>query len=145
MSRGVADLDGDGDLDVLSKSYTWEAPRLDVLLARQIGLDRWQRHVIDADKPWRSVFIDAADIDGDARKDIVTGGWWYRNPGDIEQPWERHTIGEPLNNMAAVFDFDGDGDVDVLGTQGKGADANAQFVWAENDSGGSFRAWSIIA
>lgn len=26
----LADLDGDGDLDVLGKPYTWEAPRLDV-------------------------------------------------------------------------------------------------------------------
>ncbi len=28
----LADLDGDGDLDVLGKPYTWEAPRLDVWL-----------------------------------------------------------------------------------------------------------------
>jgi hypothetical protein len=28
----VADLDGDGDLDVLNKPYTWDAPRVDVWL-----------------------------------------------------------------------------------------------------------------
>jgi hypothetical protein len=28
----VADLDGDGDLDILDKPYTWEAPRVDVWL-----------------------------------------------------------------------------------------------------------------
>jgi hypothetical protein len=80
-----------------------------VLLARRTKLDQWHRHVIDGDKPWRSLFIDAADIDGDGRKDIVTGGWWYQNPGDIQQRWPRHTIGEPLHNIAAVFDFDDDG------------------------------------
>jgi hypothetical protein len=141
----VADLDGDGDLDILSKPYTWDAPRIEVLLARRTKLERWQRHVIDVDKPWRSVFIDAADIDGDGRKDIITGGWWYQNPGDIEQPWERHTIGEPLNNMAAVFDFDGDGDLDVLGTQGKGADPDARLVWAANEGGGSFQLSPTVA
>jgi hypothetical protein len=26
----IADLDGDGDLDVLGKPYGWDAPRLDV-------------------------------------------------------------------------------------------------------------------
>jgi len=28
----VADLDGDGDLDILGKPYNWEAPRVDVWL-----------------------------------------------------------------------------------------------------------------
>ena len=28
----IADLDGDGDLDILTKSYTWDTPRLDVWL-----------------------------------------------------------------------------------------------------------------
>ncbi|HUV13976.1 MAG TPA: VCBS repeat-containing protein [Acidobacteriota bacterium] len=28
----VADLDGDGDIDILGKPYTWEAPRLDIWL-----------------------------------------------------------------------------------------------------------------
>ena len=28
----VADLDGDGDLDILGKPYNWEAPRLDIWL-----------------------------------------------------------------------------------------------------------------
>ena len=134
----LADLDGDGDLDILTKPYHRGAPRIDVLLNRHARLDRWQRHVIDADKPWRAVFVAAADLDGDGRQDIVTGGWWYRNPGRADGSWQRQEIGAPLDNMAAVADLDGDGDVDVLGTEGKGADPNAGFVWAENDGHGSF-------
>ncbi len=30
----IADLDGDGDLDLLGKPYTWQAPRLDIWLQR---------------------------------------------------------------------------------------------------------------
>jgi hypothetical protein len=26
----IVDLDGDGDLDILGKPYTWQAPRLDI-------------------------------------------------------------------------------------------------------------------
>lgn len=130
----VADLDGDGDLDILGKPYNWDTPRLDIWLDN----NNWRRHVIDTNKSWQSIFITAADIDGDRHKDIITGAWWYKNPGDSESPWQRSTIGMPLNNMAAVYDFDDDGDVDILGTEGKGSDPNANFVWAQNDGSGSF-------
>jgi hypothetical protein len=135
----LGDLDGDGDIDILGKPYNWETPRLDIWLNTSgLSLDQWERHVIDPEKPWKSLFITAADIDGDGWKDILTGGWWYRNPGDPGGVWTRMTIGSPLNNMAAVFDLDGDGDHDILGTSGKGSDANAQFVWARNDGAGNF-------
>jgi hypothetical protein len=135
----LGDLDGDGDMDILGKPYNWETPRLDIWLnASGLSLDRWERHVIDPEKPWKSLFITAADIDSDGWKDILTGGWWYRNPGDPGGVWTRMTIGSPLNNMAAVFDLDGDGDPDVLGTSGKGSDANAKFVWARNEGAGNF-------
>ena len=84
------------------------------------------------------MFITSADMDNDGYKDIITGGWWYKNPGIKGKNWIRHTIGTPLNNMAAVYDFDGDGDMDVLGTQGKGSDTNATFVWGRNDGSGNF-------
>ncbi|NIW87653.1 MAG: VCBS repeat-containing protein, partial [Thermoplasmata archaeon] len=142
----VGDLDGDGDLDILGKPYNWDTPRVDVWLNGGTGLalDRWQRHVVDADKPWQAVFITSADVDGDEQPDIVTGGWWYENPGSPGGTWTRHTIGSPLNNMAAVYDFDGDGDVDVLGTQGQGAESDPNFVWGRNDGSGTFTILSDI-
>lgn len=141
----VADLDGDGDLDILTKPYQWKAPRVDILLNRRSALDRWQRHVVDADRPWRSIFVTAADIDGDEQNDIVTGGWWYKNPGVVGGAWKRFVIGNPLYNMAAVYDFDGDGDPDILGTQGKGSKPNGQFVWARNEGSGSFSILKNVA
>lgn len=36
----LADLDGDGDLDLLNKPYTWETPRVDVWLNRGAGAPR---------------------------------------------------------------------------------------------------------
>lgn len=145
----VADLDGDGDLDILGKPYDHSTPRLNVWLNNTIGgralhLDRWKRHVIDGGRPWRSVFITAGDMNRDGYVDIVTGAWWYRNPGRADGSWERRTIGAPLNNMAAVYDFDGDGDLDVLGTQGKGADRDPRFVWARHDAGGQFTILSNV-
>ncbi len=141
----VADLDGDGDFDLLIKPYIWSTPCVDVWLSNgtpngnlKMSLDKWQRHVVDSEKPWRSIFVASEDMDGDLKKDIITGGWWYHNPGRPDGKWERHAFGSPLNNMAAVYDFDGDGDQDVLGTEGKGSEANARFVWTRNDGKGVF-------
>ena len=33
----LADLDGDGTIDILSKPYNWDAPRVDVWLQRRSG------------------------------------------------------------------------------------------------------------
>ncbi|MBI4661409.1 MAG: VCBS repeat-containing protein [Verrucomicrobia bacterium] len=149
----LADIGNDGDLDIIGANhgnYGGETPiefweNLSARPAPTLALDRWQRHVIDAAKPWRAVFIAAADLNGDDRKDIVTGGSWYQNPGSAGGPWPRHDLGTGLNNMAAVYDFDGDGDFDVLGTGGKVSDANALFVWARNDGQGDFMILTNIA
>jgi PKD repeat protein len=139
----VADLDNDGDLDILGKPWNWETPQLNIWLNNSEpvctpGQPQWRRHLIDADKPARSIFITAADLNGDNRPDIVTGGWWYQNPGTADGVWTRRPIGAPLNNMALAEDLDGDGDVDILGTEGVGSAANASFVWARNDGAGNF-------
>ena len=147
----LGDLDGDGDLDILGKPYDWETPRIDILLqqgalnpADRLSLDQWRRHVIDADKPWRTLFVSPADVDGDGWQDIITGGWWYRNPGAAGGDWQRREIGSPLRNMALVYDFDGDGDADALGTQGRGSEPNSAFVWARNEGGGQFTLFGNI-
>ena len=143
----LADLDGDGDLDILSKPFRHNCPRLEVFLnnsTRRLALDRWERRVIDPEKPWRSIFIGAADLDGDTRPDIVTGGWWYRNPSGAAAPWERKTIGEPLRNMAALYDFDGDGHIDILGTQGRASEANPNFTLARNDGKGDLSIQDVV-
>jgi hypothetical protein len=101
-------------------------------------MDQWKRHAI-ADLPDRAMFILAADVDGDNRRDLIAGGWWWKNPGNLGGSWKQATIGEPLRNMAVVYDFDSDGDPDVLGTEGVGAAKNTDFVWAENNGKGKFK------
>jgi FG-GAP-like repeat len=109
------------------------------------GTGGWQRHVIDANKPWISVFITSADIDGDGKKDIITGGWWYKNPGRPDGSWTRQVIGSQLNNMAAVYDFDNDAKPDILGTKGQGSAQDSNFVWARNNGNGTFNILNNIS
>ncbi|MEN8006515.1 MAG: FG-GAP-like repeat-containing protein, partial [Candidatus Krumholzibacteriota bacterium] len=139
----VADLDGDGDLDIAGKNHDGAGGALKLELWTndldpKLELDQWQRHVIDPARPWRAVFIDIADIDRDGFEDVVNGAWWYRNPGVPGGSWGRFDLGLPLRNMAAVSDFDRDGDFDILGTQGIPWDHNSQFTWARNDGSGNF-------
>ena len=140
-SMRLVDVDNDGDIDLYGAN--WEGQQIELWENQNCqNLDGWERSVIDPVKPGQSVFIDSADIDGDGQQDIITGGWWYKNPGNPAGIWTRHTIGSPLNNIAAVYDFDGDNDVDILGTQGQapiGSTPNSnQFVWARNNGSGLF-------
>lgn len=102
-----------------------------------LSLDLWQRHVLDDARPDAAVFIAGADLDEDGDTDVVTGAWWYENPGDNAGTWTRSDIGSPLNNLAVVHDFDGDGHLDLLGTEGFGSTANADFAFGHGDGSGA--------
>ena len=146
----VADLDGDGDIDVLGKPYNWDTPRVDIWLSNLNGascepsLDEWQRHVIDGGRPERAIFVLPGDLNGDGLADVVSGAWWYQNPGSPSGSWQRRTIGSPLNNVAAVYDFDNDGDLDIVGTEGVGSAGNDHCVSARNNGSGNFSVLSNI-
>jgi hypothetical protein len=77
--------------------------------------DRWTRYIVGRDSP-SEVGLTAFDVDGDGRIDLVTGGAWYRNSGDLATPFERIVFDEALravHDMAAA-DIDGDGRLDVV-------------------------------
>ncbi|MBI1936260.1 VCBS repeat-containing protein [Candidatus Woesearchaeota archaeon] len=147
----LADIGNDGDIDIVGANWNDAAPDSAIIrmwrndLNSKSTLDSWQRSVADVAKPARAVFIRSADLDSDGKKDLVTGGWWYKNPGTLSGGWTRKTIGAPLNNIAVIYDFDSDGDLDLLGTQGVGSDVNNRFAWARNDGKGNFTVLTNIA
>ena len=143
----VGDIGGDGDMDIYGANWNDSAPNSAVIEMWEndsgpLALDLWERHIVETSLPWQAVFVDGRDLDGDGLPDLVTGGWWYPNPGTLRGTWVRTAIGSPLNNMAAVHDFDLDGDADILGTDGQVS--GQDLWWAQNDGSGSFALLDLI-
>lgn len=152
----IADLDGDGDMDILAKPYNWKAPRLDVYLNGgspnappdsddDVAFTSWSRHLI-TDNMGRATYPVWGDFDGDDKLDVAAGSNWYKNPGSLSGNWSTKNIGAPLSDVLLAFDADGDGDVDLFGLQqaAKTRITNS-FAWAENDGKGKFTIRTNIA
>ena len=119
----AADVDGDGDADVLSASY------LDDTIAwyendGTPAVGGWAEHVISmaADGAWSVV---AADVDGDGDIDVVSASYvdetlaWYENDGTpAVGSWTEHEIASGVGGATFAFaaDVDDDADTDVLAT-----------------------------
>jgi len=128
-----ADVDGDGDTDVIGAATFgslvswWENTAGDG--------SAWTEHTVDTG--YSALSLVATDVDGDGDTDIVGGGyppliWWENTVGD-GSAWTPHVIGTvPAGPQSiAVADIDGDGDPDVLRTDETAND----ITWWENTAG----------
>ena len=139
-----ADLDGDGDLDIVSGSRRDSALRWHENLGG--ASPRFVEHAIDVGGIADPRMIDVADFDGDGHPDIVVAplsgtrfSWWQSDgqspPRFREQLIRASEHPQGLGGVDAV-DLDGDGDADIVAAffkrQWWDGEAN-RVLWYEND------------
>jgi hypothetical protein len=106
----LVDLDGDGRPEfVMGRRggplfvYKYQSP------------EKWTRHGVGQNSP-SDVGLAVLDVDRDGRPDLVAGGVWYRNSGDLNQPFERIVFDGGLSAVhdLAAADVNADGRTDIL-------------------------------
>ena len=107
----VADVDGDGALDVVA--FHKDAQRLDWFGRVGDPTEPWQQHVVD-ELPGEGLAV--ADLDGDGDADMVAGPAVYTNEDGEGLTWSRRALAEDWSAEArpVVADIDRDGTVDVV-------------------------------
>ncbi|MCA9874174.1 MAG: VCBS repeat-containing protein, partial [Anaerolineales bacterium] len=111
----VADIGNDGDYDIFGANWTGNPPvRLwENQLNASGSLDRWTYKQI-TDNNQQTFGLGFGDVDGDGRQDIVSGRYWYHNPGgDMLGDWTQHEFPNGLHAFM-VLNVDGDNLADVM-------------------------------
>jgi hypothetical protein len=132
----AADLDGDGDTDVLSAS--WDDDKIAWYENRGGAPPTFTGHVITTNADDASS-VYAADVDGDGDLDVLSSSWndnkiaWYENSGGASPTFTSHVITTSADSAVSVYavDLDDDGDLDVLSASWN----DNNIAWYENDGG----------
>ena len=141
----AADMDGDGDLDILVASMSVVFPNNDrigtVFILENDGHQHFTPHVV-LENTSRVTDVRAADLNGDGRMDLALAQFGY-DQGEVswlEQtgPWQftRHVLLELSGAInVGIADFNGDGRPDIVALVSQQWEEVHYF---ENQGGGRF-------
>ncbi len=139
----IADLDGDGDNDILGAAINSN----EVAWWRNDGgyPPEWSKFTIDSNFGG-AMYVYVADVDGDGAGDVLATAAlanelaWWRNGGGDPVIWTKEVVSSTLTEAHGVYacDLDQDGDMDILGTS---ADLNKVFWWEQDTSDPGERVW----
>ncbi len=137
-SAEMGDIENDGDLDIVG-IYHWNSAPTWIYHNNAAGppsLDFW--YYLEASASHVRTFgLDAADVDSDGDRDLVSGPYVYRNPGGaMTGAWTRLTA-LPDGHCFMAMDVDGDERADLLGLQDNPAESRIDLYWIEAADAGA--------
>ena len=101
--------------------------------AAVIPLDQWTYHLV-SNAHLRTFSLNFGDVDRDGRTDIVSGRYWYRNPGgDLLGTWSQENFPSGMS-VFGVADVDGDAFTDVFAQK---TDGDLLVYWLEATDAGA--------
>jgi len=131
----AADLDGDGRLDLVGRDQSaFGRAGNAVYLYFQDAPERWSAQNFTCP---HGEGIAIADLNGDARMDIIIGGRWYENPGKRGAVWTEHVFTHSWEHPHAkveVGDMNGDGRGDIVLAPAELAGQWYKIAWYEAPS-----------
>ena len=86
----VADLDGDGRVDIIGRNQTAFRKQPPTIALYTRGESGWSVTQLEAPE---GEALEVTDVDGDGRVDIVANSVWYRNSGEAGR-FERHVYAD---------------------------------------------------
>ena len=145
MSVHAADIDTDGDLDIVAALFMTG----DVIWIENDGSPNnggWTIHYVYYDSNKEPYDVTVADIDGDGDLDILEADqsnkiYWYENDGTPDDGlWSFTKIKGGLTDaqLVATADLDNDGDIDVI----SGAYTANKISWHLNDGTPGDAVWT---
>ncbi len=146
-SPAVADLEGDGNLEVIGSAYSivvLDGETGELIWRVASGHDRGEAGVSNVGRTWPGIAV--ADVDNDGFLEIVSahGGGYvsvYNHLGYFESGWPQHPISRELRGLS-VSDLEGDGIMEIIVT---GAVSDKINTWVFNHSGNLQAGWPQLS
>ena len=147
----AADLDDDGDMDVLAASRSSDKV---AWYANTDGAETFgPQRVVTSPGATSANTVVAADVDGDGDADVISASGgdaplaWYENTDELGTFGPHRSIAQGINfaEFVVAADLDGDGDVDVISASYNSVLRGYEVYWCANtDGAGTFGPQRVI-